>query len=90
MLEQMGAYHPQAPHWYLPMIGVDPPYQGKGYGGALLKYGLEQCDRDHTGGIPGVHQPQKHSSVCATALKFWAKFKWVRRHLWCPMLRQPQ
>jgi GNAT superfamily N-acetyltransferase len=35
------------PHWYLPMIGVDPPHQGKGYGGALLKYGLEQCDRDH-------------------------------------------
>jgi ribosomal protein S18 acetylase RimI-like enzyme len=46
VFEQMATYHPSEPHWYLPMIGVDPPYQGKGYGGALLKYGLQQCDRD--------------------------------------------
>jgi hypothetical protein len=22
--EQMGKYHPEEPHWYLPLIGVDP------------------------------------------------------------------
>ena len=46
VLEQMGSYHPTEPHWYLPLIGVDPTRQGKGYGSALLKHALAQCDRD--------------------------------------------
>jgi ribosomal protein S18 acetylase RimI-like enzyme len=36
LFEQMDRYHPAEPHWYLPMIGVDPAHQGKGYGSALL------------------------------------------------------
>jgi len=47
VLEQMGRYHPEEPHWYLPLIGVDPAFQGKGYGSALLQVALERCDRDH-------------------------------------------
>ena len=47
VLEQMGGYHPTEPHWYLPMIGVDPAHQNKGLGGALLRHALERCDRDH-------------------------------------------
>ena len=43
-LEQMDRYHPSEPHWYLPMIGVDPAKQGNGYGSALLKHALERCD----------------------------------------------
>lgn len=38
---RLGAYmwrvHPQKPHYYLFMIGVDPDSQGKGYGGQLLR-----------------------------------------------------
>jgi ribosomal protein S18 acetylase RimI-like enzyme len=43
---QMETYHPSEPCWYLPLIGVDPTCQGRGYGSALLRYALEQCDRD--------------------------------------------
>jgi len=46
-LGQMGVYHPTEPHWYLPLIGVDPVHQGKGYGSALLKHALQNCDRDN-------------------------------------------
>jgi ribosomal protein S18 acetylase RimI-like enzyme len=46
-LEQMGGYHPNEAHWYLPMIGVDPAQQHKGYGSALLKHALTRCDRDN-------------------------------------------
>jgi ribosomal protein S18 acetylase RimI-like enzyme len=42
----MGHYHPKEPHWYLPMIGVEPTQQGKGYGSALIQNVLKQCDRD--------------------------------------------
>jgi GNAT superfamily N-acetyltransferase len=42
---KMETFHPSAPCWYLPLIGVDPTSQGRGYGSALLRYALEQCDR---------------------------------------------
>lgn len=47
VLEQVGASHPETEHWYLPAMGVDPLYQGKGYGSALIERGLEICDHNH-------------------------------------------
>lgn len=44
--EQMGKFHPQEPHWYLPMIGTDPMRQNKGYGSMLMRQALVVCDRD--------------------------------------------
>jgi ribosomal protein S18 acetylase RimI-like enzyme len=46
IFEQMAGYHPHEPHWYLPLIGVDPAHQAKGIGDALMAYALERCDRD--------------------------------------------
>jgi ribosomal protein S18 acetylase RimI-like enzyme len=48
VFEQMAQYHPDEPHWYLPLIGVDPAQQGKGYGSALLVHALRLCDEDGT------------------------------------------
>lgn len=45
--EQVKASHPGVAHWYLPVIGVDPMQQGRGYGSALLEHGLAICDRSH-------------------------------------------
>lgn len=46
VLEQMDASHPIEPHWYLPIIGVDPVWQGRGLGASLLQYTLTRCDWD--------------------------------------------
>jgi len=35
------------PHWYLQMIGVDPPYQGQGFSSRLLRPMLGRIDREH-------------------------------------------
>ena len=43
---QMGGYHPHEPHWYLPLIGVDPAQQNRGLGSALMRHALAVCDRD--------------------------------------------
>ena len=39
--------HPREPaHWYLPVVGVAPAWQGRGYGAALLRPVLERCDEE--------------------------------------------
>ena len=48
VFEQMDSFHPSEPHWYLPLIGVDPTQQRKGYGSALMKHALIPCDREGT------------------------------------------
>ncbi len=48
VFEQMGSYHPDEPHWYLPLIGVDPSQQRKGYGSELMRHALMECDRAGT------------------------------------------
>ena len=38
--------HPKEPHWFLPLMAVDPHAQGQGVGAALMEYGTKMCDRD--------------------------------------------
>ena len=45
-VEKQSANHPDEAHWYLPLIGVDPVYQGRGLGGALLSYATSIADED--------------------------------------------
>ncbi|HEY2397879.1 MAG TPA: GNAT family N-acetyltransferase [Solirubrobacteraceae bacterium] len=48
-LTVLEAKHPREPHYYLAFIGVDPDWQGRGLGGAVLAPVLERCD---TEGMP--------------------------------------
>jgi GNAT superfamily N-acetyltransferase len=47
IFEEMEAYHPTAPHWYLPLIGVEPHLRRKRLGTALLAQALKRCDEEH-------------------------------------------
>jgi GNAT superfamily N-acetyltransferase len=49
VFDQMGELHPTADVWYLPLMGVDLPAQGRGLGSALLRHALAMCDLD---GLP--------------------------------------
>jgi GNAT superfamily N-acetyltransferase len=41
--------HPTEPHYYLSILGVDPPRQGEGMGSALLQPMLRRCDQEGVG-----------------------------------------
>ena len=39
--------HPKAPqHYYLAVLGVEPEFQGRGFGGALMQPVLTRCDQE--------------------------------------------
>jgi GNAT superfamily N-acetyltransferase len=46
LLNAIEARHPHEHHYYLPVIGVRPEWQGRGFGSALLRPILERCDRE--------------------------------------------
>jgi len=48
------------PHWYLMILGVDPPHQGRGVGGELMQPVLAECDRE---GLPAYLETQKARNV---------------------------
>jgi len=44
VLEKMESFHPEEDCWYLPLIAVDPIYQGNGLGSQLMKHSLALFD----------------------------------------------
>jgi ribosomal protein S18 acetylase RimI-like enzyme len=52
--------HPERPHWYLSGIGTDPPAQGTGVGGELLRSRLARCDADR---LPAYLESSKERNV---------------------------
>ena len=60
VFEQMAEFHPAEPHWYLPLIGVDPARQGQGLGSALMRHALKECDRT---GVPAYLESSNPGNV---------------------------
>ncbi|SEP44066.1 Acetyltransferase (GNAT) family protein [Rhodospirillales bacterium URHD0017] len=60
LMQQMASHHPKEPHWYLPLIGIDPACQGKGFGSILLKHATDICDRD---GMPAYLESSNLANV---------------------------
>ena len=47
-MEAMEQSHPEEPHWYLPMIGVEPNAQRRGLGTELMRHAVARCDDEGT------------------------------------------
>lgn len=59
-MDRLESKHPREPHWYLQAIGTDPLYQGRGYGGVLLRHRLAIVD---AAGLPAYLEASKEANV---------------------------
>ncbi|MCW2948842.1 MAG: acetyltransferase [Actinoallomurus sp.] len=59
-LGELERAHPERPHWYLAILGTDPPAQGRGLGSALLRSRLSRCDAER---LPAYLESSKESNV---------------------------
>jgi ribosomal protein S18 acetylase RimI-like enzyme len=52
--------HPKEPHWYLQVIGTDPPHQGKGFAGRLMRRRLAMVDAQK---LPAYLESSKDTNI---------------------------
>jgi GNAT superfamily N-acetyltransferase len=59
-MDRIEKVHPKEPHWYLQVIGTDPPKQGKGFAGVLMRNQLAVADAS---GTPCYLESSKESNI---------------------------
>lgn len=59
-MQAVERHHPRTPHWYLAVLGTDPPRQGRGVGSSLLAPVLSRCDAE---GLPAYLESSKERNV---------------------------
>ena len=57
LLNLIESNHPHERHYYLPVIGILPEWQGRGFGSALLRPMLDRCDTEH---VPAYLEASTH------------------------------
>lgn len=90
VFEQMDQYHPQEPHWYLPMIGVDPVSQGRGLGGLLMRHALRRCDEERMPAYLESTNPRNLSLYLRHGFEILGTIRVGEAPPVVPMLRPPR
>ena len=89
VMQAMEGFHPKGPHWYLPLIGIDPARQGEGLGSALLRHATALSDRD---GVPAYLEssnPRNISLYRRHGFEPMGEIQVGNSPLFTPMLRKP-
>jgi ribosomal protein S18 acetylase RimI-like enzyme len=90
VFEQMAGFHPREPHWYLPVIGVDPSRQGQRLGDRLMAHALARCDAD---GLPAYLEssnPRNIPFYQRQGFKALGQIQVGSSPTLVPMLREPR
>lgn len=90
MFARMAAQHPKEPHWYLPLIGVDPLAQGHKLGAALMAPALAICDRDQLPAYLESSNPRNIPFYERLGFRVQAKLQVGSSPQLVPMLRPPR
>ena len=88
--EKMGEWHPEEPHWYLPIIGVEPNAQGKGLGAALMRHAVARCDQERALAYLESSNPRNISLYLRHGFEVMGEIRVGAAPLVTPMPRQPR
>jgi ribosomal protein S18 acetylase RimI-like enzyme len=89
LFEQMGGYHPQEPCWYLPLVGVDPILQGRGFGGLLMRHAVRRSDADGVAAYLESSNPRNISLYLRHGFEILGTIQVGDSPTVTPMLRRP-
>jgi len=90
LFEQMAGFHPHEPHWYIPLFGVDPVFQGQGYGTQLMRQGLVVCDRDQQPAYLEATSPANRAFYERHGFRVLGEIRSGDSPPLFPMLREPR
>ena len=90
LMQQMANYHPKEPHWYLPLLGVDPAHQNEGVGSALLRHVTDRCDRDGELAYLESSNPRNIPLYQRHGFEIVGRAQAGQSPVITPMLRRPQ
>jgi GNAT superfamily N-acetyltransferase len=88
--EKMEEWHPDEPHWYLPMIGVEPNAQGRGLGGALMRHAVARCDHEGVLAYLESSNPRNITLYERHGFEVMGTIQVGAGPIVTPMLRQPR
>jgi ribosomal protein S18 acetylase RimI-like enzyme len=88
--EKMEQWHPEEPHWYLPIIGVEPNAQGKGLGAALMRHAVARCDQERALSYLESSNPRNISLYLRHGFEVMGEIRVGAAPLVTPMLRRPR
>lgn len=86
----MESEHPDDRHYYLPVVGVEPKWQGKGIGTALLQPMLERCDRERVAAYLEATSPKNRSCYERVGFEVADQFSFPKGPPMWPMRREPR
>ena len=90
VFEQMAGFHPQEPHWYLPLIGVDPSRQGQRLGDKLMAHALARCDAEQLPAYLESTNPRNLPFYQRHGFEMVGKIQVGSSPTIVPMLRRPR
>jgi ribosomal protein S18 acetylase RimI-like enzyme len=90
VLKQLDSYQPDEPFWHLPVIGVEPTQQRKGYGTALLRHVLTRCDHENTLAYLESSNPENIPLYARHGFEIMGMIQEEAMPPLIPMLREPQ
>jgi len=90
VLEQMSGFHPSEACWYLPLIGVDPVMQGRGFGALLMRHATTRCDAEGTVAYLESSNPRNTSLYLRHGFEAMGTIQVGSSPVVTPMIRHPR
>lgn len=89
-LEELGSYHPDEPHWFLPLIAVDPVWQNRGIGSELMRYAVSKCNETGTRAYLESSNPRNIPLYERHGFEVIGEVRSGSCPIFTPMLREPR